>query len=174
MLRLARAHGIEVGWFELDGWRVRSIGPGAVEEAMLTDEPPTESPDLPDGAGPPYKLMCIAVTADETAALHALRDRLPGHGRGVVLASALPRGHRARDRQGARGPRGRGPARARAVELAAIGDAENDVAMLREAGRRDRDGQRHGRGAGRGAAHRTAANDRDGVALAIDALLAAR
>ena len=173
VLRLARAHGIEAGWFELDGWRVRSIGPGAVEEAMLTDEPPTESPDLPDGAGPPYKLMCIAVTADETAALHALRDRLPdtvaasfSHPRYLeVTAPGIDKAHAVR---AAAARLGLAPS-----ELAAIGDAENDVAMLREAGV----GIAMGNATDAvlaAAAHRTAANDRDGVALAIDALLAAR
>ena len=173
VLRLARAHGIEAGWFELDGWRVRSIGPGAVEEAMLTDEPPTESPDLPDGAGPPYKLMCIAVTADETAALHALRDRLPdtvaasfSHPRYLeVTAPGIDKAHAVR---AAAARLGLAPS-----QLAAIGDAENDVAMLREAGV----GIAMGNATDAvlaAAAHRTAANDRDGVALAIDALLAAR
>ena len=173
VLRLARAHGIEAGWFELDGWRVRSIGPGAVEEAMLTDEPPTESPDLPDGAGPPYKLMCIAVTADETAALHALRDRLPdtvaasfSHPRYLeVTAPGIDKAHAVR---AAAARLGLAPS-----DLAALGDAENDVAMLREAGV----GIAMGNATDAvlaAAAHRTAANDRDGVALAIDALLAAR
>ena len=58
-------------------------------------------------------------------------------------------------------------------DLAALGDAENDVAMLREAGV----GIAMGNATDAvlaAAAHRTAANDRDGVALAIDALLAAR
>jgi len=173
VLRLARAHGIEAGWFELDGWRVRSIGPGAVEEAMLTDEPPTESPDLPDGAGPPYKLMCIAVTADETAALHALRDRLPdtvaasfSHPRYLeVTAPGIDKAHAVR---AAAARLGLAPS-----DLAALGDAENDIAMLREAGV----GIAMGNATDAvlaAAAHRTAANDRDGVALAIDALLAAR
>ena len=50
MVALADAHGIEAGWFTLDGWRVRVPGPGAVEEAELTGEPPIVDPALPDGA----------------------------------------------------------------------------------------------------------------------------
>ena len=173
VLALARAHGIEAGWFELDGWRVRTIGAGAIEEAMLTDEPPTEAPELPDGAGPPYKLMCIAVTAEETAALHALRDRLPAavaasfsHPR--YLEITAPGTDKARAVRAAAARLGLAPS-----DLAAIGDAENDVTMLREAGV----GIAMGNATAAvlaAAPHRTAANDRDGVAQAIDALLAAR
>jgi Cof subfamily protein (haloacid dehalogenase superfamily) len=172
-LRLAREHGIEAGWFELGGWRVRVLGPGAVEEAGLTDEPPTVSPDLPDGAAPPYKLMCIAVTRAETAALHALRDRLPdtvaasfSHERYLeITAPGTDKAHAVR---AAAAGLGLAPS-----DLAAIGDAENDVAMLRAAGV----GIAMGNASApvlAATAHRTAANDRDGVARAIDALLAAR
>ncbi len=173
VLRLARAHGIEAGWFELDGWRVRTIGLGAIEEAMLTDEPPTESPDLPDGAAAPYKLMCIAVTAEETAALHALRDRLPdtvaasfSHPR--YLEITAPGIDKAQAVRAAAARLGLAPS-----DLAAIGDAENDIAMLREAGVGIAMGNAT-EAVLAAAAHRTAANDRDGVARAIDALLAAR
>ena len=173
VLALAREHGIEAGWFELDGWHVRVIGPGAVEEAALTDEPPTLTPALPEGVTPPYKLMGIATTEEETAALHALRDRLPvtvtasfSHPR--YLEITAPGTGKARAVRAAAARLGLEPS-----DLAAIGDAENDVEMLREAGV----------GIAMGNAsdvvfaatpHRTAANDRDGVALAIDALLAAR
>ena len=174
VLRLAREHGIEAGWFELDGWRVRSIGPGAVEEAMLTDEPPTEAPDLPDGAGPPYKLMCIAVDRGRDRRAARAARPAPGHAsrrRSRIRAtSRSPRPGSTRRTPSAR-PRARlGLAPS---ELAAIGDAENDVAMLREAGV----GIAMGNATDAvlaAAAHRTAANDRDGVALAIDALLEGR
>jgi Cof subfamily protein (haloacid dehalogenase superfamily) len=171
---LALEHGVETGWFTVDGWRVRALGPGAEEEAGLTGERPLVSPRLPDdGAEPPLKLMCIAVTRAQTAALPALRDRLPPGARGLFshpryLEICAPGADKARAVAAACAALG-----LRAADFAAIGDAENDLGMLRQAGVAIAMGNA-APAVLDAAAHRTAANDRDGVARAIDALLAAR
>jgi Cof subfamily protein (haloacid dehalogenase superfamily) len=169
-LALARERGIEVGWFTRDGWRVSALGPGIGEEAWLTGEPPLLEPGLPDGAPAPFKLMCIAADRDGTPALHALRERLPpgvsgqfSHPRyleliapGVDKASAL---------DAACAALGLAPA-----QFAALGDQENDIAMLRAAGIGIAMG--NAEPAVIAAADRvTDTNARDGAARAIDALL---
>ena len=172
-LSLARARGIEVGWFTRDGWRVAAVGPGVVEEEALTGEAPLLDPGLPGGAPAPHKLMCIAPTADGTPALHALRERLPpgvsgqfSHPRYLeLIAPGVDKAGAVRAWCAAAGlcP----------AQLAAIGDAENDIAMLRDAGVGIAMG--NATPAVIAAADRvTAANDRDGVAQAIDALLDGR
>jgi Cof subfamily protein (haloacid dehalogenase superfamily) len=173
-LRLVHEHGIEAGWFTLDGWRVRALGAGAAEEAGLTGEAPVVSPGLPDdGSEAPLKLMCIATSRAGSAALHALRDRLPAGVAGLFshpryLELTAPGVDKARAVRAACARLGLQPS-----DLAAIGDAENDIAMLRQAGVAFAMGNA-APAVLEAAPHRTAANDRDGVALAIDALLAAR
>jgi Cof subfamily protein (haloacid dehalogenase superfamily) len=168
---LARAHGVEVGWFTRDGWRTEAHGPGAAEEAALTDEPAQLDPGLPDGAPAPLKLMCIVPDLDGTPALHALRERLPptvtgqfSHPRYLELTA--PGVDKARAVEAACAALGLSHA-----QFAAIGDAENDITMLRAAGV----GIAMGNAAPVviAAADRvTGTNARDGAAAAIDALLA--
>ena len=170
VLALAGAHGIDIGWFTLDGWRVAATGAGIAEEAELTGEPPIVTPDLPDGAPAPHKLMCIAVTPEERARLAAMRDRLPAGVTGVFshpryLEVIAPGVDKARAVTEACAALGLAP-----DELAAIGDAENDIGMLRAAGIAIAMG--NAAPAVIAVADRvTGANDRDGAALAIDALL---
>jgi Cof subfamily protein (haloacid dehalogenase superfamily) len=169
----ARANGIEVGWFTRDGWRVAAPGRGIAEEQALTDEPPLVDPSLPDGAPPPLKLMCIVPDLDGTPVLHALRERLPATVRGQFshpryLEVTAPGIDKARGLEVACAALGLSPA-----QLAAIGDAENDIAMLRTVGI----GIAMGNAAPAviAAADRvTTTNARDGAAAAIDALLDGR
>ncbi len=172
VVALAAAGGIELGWFALDGWRASGVGPGIAEEAALTGEQAIVSPGLPDGAPPPYKLMCIAPTLERAAALHGLRTALPPGVRGAfshpryleITAGGVDKAPAVR---AACAALGLSPA-----ELAAIGDEENDIGMLRDAGI----GIAMGNAAPAviAAADRvTETNARDGVALAIDRLLAA-
>jgi Cof subfamily protein (haloacid dehalogenase superfamily) len=170
---LARARGIEVGWFTSDGWRVAARGPGINEEERLTGEPPLVDPELPDGAPAPLKLMCMVAGPDGAPALHALRERLPpsvggqfSHPRFLELTA------RGVDKAGALEA-----ACARLglslAELAAIGNGENDIAMLRAAGVGIAMG--NATAAVIAAADRvTGTNARDGAAAAIDALLDGR
>jgi Cof subfamily protein (haloacid dehalogenase superfamily) len=167
---LARAAAIDVGWFTIAGWRAVATGPGIEEEAALTDEPPVIDPRLPDGAPPPLKLMCIAATRREAAALGGLRERLPAGAHGVfshpryleVMAAGV----------------GKAPAVAAAAAalgldpraLAAIGDAENDVELLRSAGLAIAMGNAAPEVIAV-ADHVTGSNARDGVARALTALL---
>ncbi len=170
VLGLARAHGIEVGWFTLDGWRVAAPGPGATEEGELTGEPAIVAPGLPDGVPAPHKLMCIAITAVQTARLPALRERLPATVASVFshpryLEIIAPGVDKSGAVAAACAALGLAP-----HELAAIGDAENDIGMLRAAGI----GIAMGNAAPAVVAvadRVTGANDRDGAARAIDALL---
>jgi Cof subfamily protein (haloacid dehalogenase superfamily) len=167
---LARARDVEVGWFTRDGWRVAARGPGIAEEQALTDEPPLVDTALPDGAPAPLKLMCIAPDIDGTPALHALRERLPpgvsgqfSHPRYLELTA--PGVDKARGLEVACATLGLAPG-----ELAAIGDAENDIAMLRAVGVAIAMG--NATPAVIAAADRvTNTNARDGAATAIDALL---
>jgi Cof subfamily protein (haloacid dehalogenase superfamily) len=131
---LARERGIEVGWFTREGWRAAARGPGIAEEQALTGEPPLVDPSLPDGAPAPLKLMCIVPGLDEAPALHALREALPATARGLFshqryLEVTAPGIDKARGLEVACAALGIVPS-----ELAAIGDAENDIGMLRWAG----------------------------------------
>ena len=173
VLGLAAEHGVEIGWFTLDGWRVAAPGPAADEEAELTGEAPLIDPGLPAGAAAPYKLMAIAVTQPQTAALGALRSALPRGVHGVFshpryLEVVAPGVDKAAAVRAAAAGLGLVPA-----QLAAIGDAENDIGMLREAGVAIAMG--NAAPAVIAAAGRTTAtNAEGGVALAIDELLASR
>ena len=130
------------------------------------------SPELPDGAPPPYKLMGIAPTLERAAALHGLRTALPP---GVRGAFSHPRYLEITARGVDKAPAVRAACAALGLapaQLAAIGDEENDIGMLRDAGI----GIAMGNAAPAviAAADRvTETNARDGVALAIDRLLAA-
>ena len=172
---LARAHGIEAGWFELDGWHVRRDRPGRGRGGDADRRAAhARRRRCRTASTPPYKLMCIATTEEETAALHALRDRLPGTVTGVfshpryleVTAPGIDKARAVRAAAARLGPRA-----VRARRDRRRGERRRDAAR---GGRRDRDGQRVATSCFAATPHRTAANDRDGVALAIDALLAAR
>jgi Cof subfamily protein (haloacid dehalogenase superfamily) len=170
VLALAAAHGVEVGWYTLDGWRVAAPGPGAEEESVLTGEPAIVEPGMPDGLPDPHKLMCVAMTPEQTAALAVLRERLPASATGVFshpryLEVIAPGVDKSAAVTAACAALGLTP-----DQLAAIGDAENDIGMLRAA--------RIGIAMGNAAPAVTAvadritdSNDRDGAARAIDALL---
>jgi Cof subfamily protein (haloacid dehalogenase superfamily) len=170
---LARAHGVEVGWFTRDGWRVAARGPGVAEEQALTGEPALLDPGLPDGAPAPHKLMCIVAEVDGTPALHALRERLPARVIGQFshpryLELTAPGVDKGRAVEAACAALGLSPAR-----FAAIGDAENDITMLRAAGVGIAMG--NAAPAVMAVADRvTGTNARDGAAAAIDALLDGR
>jgi Cof subfamily protein (haloacid dehalogenase superfamily) len=170
VLDLAGDHGVEIGWYTLDGWRVAAPGPGAEEEGALTGEPPIVEPGMPDGLPDPHKLMCVAITPEQTAALPGLRARLPPSVTGVFshpryLEVIAPGVDKAAAVIAACGALGLAPR-----ELAAIGDAENDIGMLRAAGI----GIAMGNAAPAVVAvadRVTGPNHRDGAARAIDALL---
>jgi Cof subfamily protein (haloacid dehalogenase superfamily) len=170
VLAMATARSVEIGWFTLDGWRVSSPGAAADEEAALTDEPPLVDPALPDGAPTPYKLMAIAVTESERRALEALRSDLPASVRGVfshpryleVIAPGIDKAVAVREACAAWG--------LTATDLAAVGDAENDIGMLRQAGAGVAMGNAS-RAVMDAAAWVTATNAQDGAAVAIQRLL---
>jgi hypothetical protein len=164
----AVALGIEVGWYAGDRWLVDAIGPGVEEEIVATGETPEVSAE-PDERPPPHKLLCMARPGDP-APLRELQAALPPDARGdfshqhyLEVTSA-----------------GAGKARAFAAVLrrlgvpveasAAIGDGENDIELLRFAGRGI--AMAHAVPAVRAVADVvTGTNDRDGVAAAIQKLL---
>ena len=114
--------------------------------------------------------MCIATTAEQQATLPALRDRLPAGTTGVFshpryLEVVAPGVDKSVAVIAACAALGLAP-----HELAAVGDAENDIGMLRAAGI----GIAMGNAAPAVVAvadRVTGPNDRDGVAAAIGALL---
>lgn len=166
----AAALGLEVGWHDGRRWYAPAVGPALQREAAITGErilPWTEGAVV-DG---PHKLLAIAGGVRELPALDDLRSALPA---GCHAHSSQP---------GYLEVTARGVEKDSALEwlcadlridpadVAAIGDGENDIALLRRAGT--------GIAMGHAAAHVreaadwvTATNDRDGVALAIDCLLA--
>lgn len=174
VLGLAAEHRVEIGWFTLEDWRIAAPpGAAAAEEAALTDEPPLVDPALPDRAPAPYKLMAIAITETERRALGALRDRLPPSVRGVfshpryleVVAPGIDKAVAVRE---ACAVLGLAPA-----ELAVLGDAENDIGMLRQAGVAVAMGNASPE-VMEAASWVTGTNAHDGAAAAIEALLDGR
>ena len=160
----ARARGIEVGWYAGDDWLIDAVGPGIEEEAAITSETPVIAP--PGGRPAPHKLLCIG----SERALLGLRDALPAEAHGAFSNATYLEVTAA----------GVDKARAFAVLLdhlgvdardtAAIGDGENDIALLRLAGRGIAMG--HAPDSVREAAGAvTGTNDGDGVAAAVHALL---
>ena len=165
VVRRARELHISVGWWDLEHWSVPELdGPVTSEAAIIEVEPRVEN--LASLAYPPFKLQCM-VSLDAIERLVALRAELPA---GCAAQFSNP------NYLEVFSP---GTDKAHAVlelgeilgcapgEIAAIGDGENDVAMLRAVGLGVAVG--NARPAVReAAAWVTASNDEDGVAVALD------
>jgi len=163
---------LEIGWHAGERWYAPTVGAGLRREATITRQRVEPLPDL-DGCDEPHKLLCIAHHAGGLPALRAFGEQIPADchaqyshhnyleitARGVDKAAAIRRvcEHMTIS----------------PFAIAAIGDGENDIELLRLAGIGVAMG--HAGSAVRAAADWvTASNDQDGVALAIDRLLAER
>jgi len=163
--------GLEIGWHSGERWCAPAIGDGLRRESEIVGQPVELDRDPVSSGQAPHKLLCIAHRPAALPTLNALRRRLPadcaGHlsnhnyleitAEGVNKAAAVERAL--------------AELAVRPDQLAAVGDGENDVALLRFAGTGVAMG--HAIPYVRGAADWiTDTNDRNGVAVAIDQLLA--
>ncbi len=163
--------GLEVGWYAGDRWLVSETGPGIAFEEEVTRQVPELMASL-DGRPDPHKLLCIASRPDRASALLELRDGMPASTRGQlsyrhyleVTAAGVDKAHgfaALLDHLGIPVERS-----------AAIGDGENDIGLLRFAGRGIAMGHSI-RVVAEAADAITDTNDRDGVAKAVASLLGA-
>ncbi len=134
VLRSALEQGISVGWYIGDGWYIPRWDAVLQLEGELTGVVPTVVPDLAHFPEAPHKLLCIAGDPAFLPQLSLLANTLPQDctgkfsyvnyleitRQGVDKASALL----ALGQQLGIAP----------TEMVAIGDAENDMAMLRLVG----------------------------------------
>lgn len=162
----AQALGIDVGWMVRDGWVVGKVTPVIRREENITALTPSVIDDLTALEEAPYKIQCMLPQLADEAPLLTLRANLPSEcdaqfsspyylevvRHGVNKLSALIELGRALHID--------------TSEMAAIGDGENDMAMLAGVG------LGVAMGNAKAAVQQTAqwvteTNDRDGVALAI-------
>jgi len=162
--RRARDMDISVGWWDLEQWSVFALdGPARREAAIIEVEPRVE--DLCTLARAPFKLQCM-VPVDAIERLVALRAELPPGCVGQfsnpnyfeVFSPGTDKAHAVLELGALLG--------CAPEEIAAIGDGENDVAMLGAVGLGV--AVANARPAVRAAAAWvTASNDEDGVAVAL-------
>ena len=162
--RRAREMGISVGWWDLEHWSVFALdGPARQEATIIQVEPRVE--DLGSLARAPFKLQCM-VPMDAIERLVALRAELPPGCVGQfsnpnyleVFSPAADKAHAVLELGALLG--------CAPVEIAAIGDGENDIVMLGAVGLGV--AVANARPAVRAAAGwLTASNDEDGVAVAL-------
>jgi Cof subfamily protein (haloacid dehalogenase superfamily) len=163
--RRARELGISVGWWDLEHWSVPELdGPSTLEASIIEVEPRVE--DLATLDHPPFKLQCM-VSADAIERLMALRAELPPGCAGQfsnpnyfeVFSPGTDKAHAVLELGALLGCTPR--------EIAAIGDGENDLAMLSAVGLGV--AVANARPAVRvAAAWVTTSNDEDGVAVALE------
>lgn len=166
----ATALGLEIGWHSTQGWWAPQIGSGLRREAGITGERLRLMTVRDAACEAPHKLLCIAHDATLKRALHELASDLPADCQGQFS-------HRNYLEITAEGVDKAGAVRGalhylglRAQDVAAIGDGDNDAALLALAGT----GVAMGNAtpsARRAADFLTETNDREGVAIAVESLL---
>src|SRR5205823_5465355 len=172
VLRSALEQGISVGWYIGDCWYIPRWDAALHLEARLTGVMPTVVPDLAHFTEAPHKLLCIAGDPALLPELSLLARTLPPDCRGQFsFVNYLEITHQGVDKANALLALGQQLGIA-PTEMVAIGDAENDMAMLRLVGL--------GIAMGNASPEVQAAadwvtdtNDQDGVAAAIARLRAA-
>jgi Cof subfamily protein (haloacid dehalogenase superfamily) len=167
----ALERGLSVGWFSGDSWYIPRWDPTLRRESMITGVTPIVAPDLVHFKEAPHKLQAIAGEPALLPHLYALARTLPQDCAGQFsYATYLEITHQGVDKATALQTLGRHLGIAPS-EMVAIGDRENDVAMLRLAAL----------GIAMGNAPSTVqavadwvtdTNNRDGVAAAIERLQA--
>lgn len=172
VVEIASKLGVEVAWHVGERCYAPIVGEALLREAEITGQP-IEALPVAGARERPHKLLCMVGDPSRVPALDAIRDRLPrdceaenSHrnylevvARGVAKSTAV-----------ARVCAELGVAR---HAVAAVGDAPNDIGLLRFAGTGV--AMAHAPAPVRDAADwLTDTNDRDGVALALDRLLDGR
>jgi Cof subfamily protein (haloacid dehalogenase superfamily) len=174
VVRRARADEVIPGWYAGEVWHVPMLSEAVRHEAAITGETPVVTPELEELTSPPHKILCMAA-AGVGAGVAALRD-LAAELRGTCTAAfshdnfleITPLGvDKATALAGLSRSLGIPP-----EATAAVGDSENDIAMIAAAGIGIAMGNAIGR-VKEAAAWITGTNEDAGVALVIDRLLAA-
>lgn len=171
VMKSALELGISIGWFSGDIWYIPSWDTTLRHESAITGVTPIVAPDLVDFKEAPHKLQAIAGESALLPRLYTLASTLPRDCAGQFSHETyLEVTHRGVDKATALSALGQRLDIAPS-EMAAIGDRENDVTMLRLAAL----------GIAMGNAPSTVqaeadwvtdTNNQDGVAVAIERLLA--
>lgn len=171
VLRSALSQGVSVGWFSEDRWFIPDWDLTLRRESVLTGVIPIVTPDLALVREAPHKLQCIVGDPELLPRLSLLARSLPADCLGQFShANYLEITHQGVNKASALLALGQRVGIA-PTAMVAIGDAENDLAML----------QVVGLGIAMGNASPcvqaaadwvTDTNNRDGVALAINRLIA--
>ncbi len=179
-IRLSSAHsvlctglqrGLSIGWYCGDDWYIPRWDAALERESRLTGVPPIVEPDLAHLAQAPHKLLAIAGAPALMPELSLLVGTLPPDCTGQFsLANYLEITHHGVDKATALVALGQ-QLGITPADMVAIGDGENDLALLRQVGLGIAMG--NASPAVQAAADWvTETNNRDGVALAIARLQA--
>ena len=170
VLHNALEQGISIGWFVGENWYIPRYDLAIQHESMITGVTPIVAPDLKNFKNPPHKLQAIVDEPAYLPLLKALAGMLPDDCVGQFsYETYLEIIRRGADKSTALSVLeqrlGIAP-----FEMIAIGDMDNDIAMLQMAGL--------GIAMGNAPDHVkaqadwvTATNNRDGVAVALERLL---
>lgn len=171
VLHNALERGISIGWYRGDDWYIPRWDAALERESQLTGVPPIVEPDLAHFTQAPHKLLAIAGEPALMPELSWLVSTLPHDCTGQFsLANYLEITHHGVDKATALLALGQ-QLGITPADMVAIGDGENDMALLRLVGL--------GIAMGNASPSVQAAadwvtdtNNRDGVALAIERLQA--
>jgi len=134
VLRSALEQGISVGWYIGDDWYIPRWDAALHLESELTGVMPTIVPDLAHVTEAPHKLLCIAGEPELLPELSLLAKTLPQDCTGQFsYVNYLEITHQGVDKANALLALGQQLGIA-PTEMVAIGDAENDITMLRLVG----------------------------------------
>ena len=171
VLSRALERGISVGWYSGDDWYIPRWDGALRRESTLTGVPPIVEPDLARVTQAPHKLLAIAGEPLLLPQLSLLASTLPVDCRGQFsLANYLEITHEGVDKAAALLAMGQHLG-IRPADMVAIGDGENDLALLRVVGLGIAMGNAPP-SVQAAADWVTDTNNREGVALAIERLQA--
>jgi len=171
VLRNALERGLSLGWYSGDDWYIPRWDAALQRESTLTGVPPIIEPGLAHATQAPHKLLAIAGEPALMPELSVLVGTLPHDCKGQFsLANYLEITHQDVDKATALSALGK-QLGIMPADMVAIGDGENDMALLRLVGL----GIAMGNASPSVQATAdwvTDTNNRDGVALAIERLQA--
>jgi Cof subfamily protein (haloacid dehalogenase superfamily) len=131
VLRSALKHDLSVGWYSGDDWYIPRWDAALRRESMLTEVTPIVEADLAHFTEAPHKVLAIAADPVLLPQLSVLASTLPRDCKGQFsLANYLEITHQGVDKAAALLTLGQQLGIA-PTEMVAIGDGENDMAMLR-------------------------------------------